>query len=126
MIFSNNVKLFVGAVPLRLYQEGAKDNHSARWRVHIDLHRSVANIYRAIMQFCPFQFFVNGGTTATRVAGVFDLPHVFVGSDAMELDEALLTEIKGERPDYLDFLKKEPPNRSLQKGHMNPACLISL
>lgn len=106
MIFSNNVKLFVGAVPLRLYQEGAKDDHSARWRVHIDLHRSVANIYRAIMQFCPFQFYINGGTAATRVAGVFDLPHVFVGNDAMELDEVLLTETKGERPEYLDLLKK--------------------
>jgi len=113
MIFSNNVKLFVGAVPLRLYQEGAENGRSARWRVHIDLHKSVANIYRAVMQFCPFQFFVNGGTTATRVTGVFDLPHVFVGNDAVELDEALLTEIKGERPEYLDFLKRESLNQAL-------------
>jgi uncharacterized protein (DUF362 family) len=111
MIFSNNVKLFVGAVPLRLYQEGARDSRSARWRVHIDLHKSVANIYRAVTQFCPFQFFVNGGTAATRSAGLFSLPRVHVGSDGLELDEELLTEIKAGRPEYLDILKNETPNQ---------------
>ena len=105
MIFSNNVKLFVGAVPLRLYQEGAKDNRVARWRVHIDLHKSVANIYRAVMQFAPFQFFVNGGTAATSARGMFDLPHVLVGDDAVELDESLVTVIEAERPEYLHRLQ---------------------
>ena len=48
MIFSNNVKLFVGAVPREFYRERAQDDRSARWRVHIGLHQSVADIYRAI------------------------------------------------------------------------------
>jgi hypothetical protein len=113
MIFSNNVKLFVGAVPLRLYQEGAQDNRSARWRVHIDLHKSVANIHRSVMRFCPFQCFVNGGKVATRSEGVFTLPHVHVGDVATELDEQLVSEIKAERPEYLDMLKKEPPNQAM-------------
>jgi uncharacterized protein (DUF362 family) len=104
MIFSNNVKLFVGAVPLRFYQEGAKDDRSPRRRVHIDLHKSVANIYQAIMQFAPFQIFVNGGIAATRVDGLFDLPQVFVGDNAVELDNRLVTEIGAERPKYLDIL----------------------
>lgn len=111
MIFSNNVKLFVGAVPLRLYQDGARDDRSTRWRVHVDLHKSVASIYRAVMQFCPFHIFVNGGTSATRAGGTFELPHVFVGDDALELDSRLATEIEAERPEYLDVLKNESLNQ---------------
>jgi hypothetical protein len=69
MTFSNNVKLFVGAVPRRMYQVDAETT----WRpcVHIDLHRSVANIYRAIMSYAPFDFFVNGGRATIEGQGRF-------------------------------------------------------
>lgn len=54
MTFSNNVKLFVGAVPRCRYLNG--EGGSPRPRVHADLHRSVANIYRSIMAYAPFHF----------------------------------------------------------------------
>jgi len=110
MIFSNNVKLFVGAVPLRLYQDGGEDGRPGRWRAHVELHKSVASIYRAIMHVCPFQFFVNGGTAATRTAGTFELPHALVGDDAIELDNRLVAEIGADRPEYLDILQEGTPD----------------
>ena len=111
LIFSNNVKLFVGAVPLGLYQDDTKDNRAL---VHINLHQSVANIYRAVMRYCPFQFFVNGGTSLTRVAGTFELPHVYVGNNALELDSRLVTEIGAEIPEYLEILRNESPNNEME------------
>ncbi len=52
--FSNNIKLFVGAVPRRMYQEGEPVH--GRPRVHVDLQKSVVNIYRAVMAYAPFVF----------------------------------------------------------------------
>lgn len=56
MIFSNNIKLFVGAVPRNMYQIG--EPVSWRPKIHINLHKSVANIYRAILEYSPFQFYI--------------------------------------------------------------------
>jgi uncharacterized protein (DUF362 family) len=102
MTFSNNVKLFVGAVPRRMYQSGEGD--SPRPRVHADLHKSVANIYQAIMAYAPFGFFVNGGKAMFEGRGEVDLDEILIGSDALELDRFVLKQFGLESPGYIGRL----------------------
>ena len=108
MTFSNNVKLFVGAVPRRMYQTG--ESTASRPRVHVDLQRSVANIYRAVMVYAPFGFFVNGGRAMFEDQGEIELPEILVGDDALELDQLVLERFGLEPPEYITRLK---PGRTL-------------
>jgi uncharacterized protein (DUF362 family) len=102
MLFSNNVKLFVGAVPRRMYQVG----EATPWRprVHENLHQSVAAIYRAVMEYAPFEFFVNGGLAMIEGYGERDLGEILVGDDALELDRYVLGRFGLEPPEYLNRL----------------------
>ncbi len=102
MIFSNNVKLFVGAVPRRMYQIG--EPTTWRPRLHENLHQSVAAIYRAVMDYAPFSFFVNGGTALIEGYGESDLGEILVGDNAVELDRYILERCGLEPPAYLDRL----------------------
>lgn len=108
MIFSNNVKLFVGAVPRRMYQI---DNKNVDWRprVHINLHKSVANIFCAIQECSPFSFFINGGTAMDENKGEFKYNEILVGNDGIELDEYVLKNYFSylETPEYLKRLQKK-------------------
>jgi hypothetical protein len=97
--FSNNVKLFVGAVPRRMYQSG--ETEAPRPRIHADLHKSVASIYRAIMAYAPFGFFVNGGRAMFEDRGEIDLGTILVGNDALELDRFVLKQLGLEPPGYI-------------------------
>jgi len=106
MIFSNNVKLFVGAVPRRMYQSGERG--SPRPRVHTDLHKSVANIYQAVMAYAPFGFFVNGGKAMFEDRGEVNLDEIHIGSDALELDRFVLKQFGLEPPDYIRRLVEIP------------------
>ena len=99
MIFSNNVKLFVGAVPRCMYQTG--EPTTPRPRVHIDLHRSVANIYRAVMSYAPFGFFINGGKMMIEGQGEMEAAEVLIGDNALELDLYQLRQLNLEIPEYL-------------------------
>ena len=102
MLFSNNVKLFVGAVPRRMYQTG--ETTTWRPRVHENLHQSVAAIYRAVMAYAPFGFFVNGGAVMIEGYGESDLAEILVGDNAIELDRYVLGRFGLEPPEYLDRL----------------------
>jgi hypothetical protein len=106
MAFSNNVKLFVGAVPRRMYQNG--EGGSPRPRVHTNLHQSIANIYRSIMAYAPFHFFVNGGKAMFEDRGVITLKETFVSDDAIELDRFILDKFSIEQPDYIRGLVTTP------------------
>ena len=99
MTFSNNVKLFVGAVPRRMYQAG--EGGSPRPRVHADLHKSIANIYQAVMAYAPFSFFINGGKAMFEDLGEVDLGEVLIGRDALELDRFVLKQLGLDPPDYI-------------------------
>lgn len=105
MIFSNNVKLFVGAVPRRMYQT---DNKVVHWRprVHIDLHKSVANIFRSIQWYSPFHFFINGGLAMSEHCGEFRFKEILIGNDGIELDFYVFNNYFSgfELPDYLKRL----------------------
>lgn len=92
MIFSNNIKLFVGAVPRMMYQIGDK---SVDWRprVHLDLHKSVACIYRAIQQYSPFNFYINGGLAMDEHKGEFIYDNILIGNNGVELDLYVLNNI---------------------------------
>ena len=105
MTYSNNVKLFVGAVPRHMYQ--LDEPSTTRPRIHVDLHRSVANIYRAVIDYAPFQFYVNGGRAMVEGRGEIELDQVFVGDDAVELDLALLARLGLEAPGYIERLAPE-------------------
>lgn len=105
MVFSNNVKLFVGAVPRNMYQI---DNRIVDWRprVHIDLHKSVANIFCSIQSYSPFCFFINGGLAMAENTGEFRFNEILVGNDGVELDLYVLKNYFSnfEIPDYLKRL----------------------
>lgn len=105
MIFSNNVKLFVGAVPRHMYQI---DNKTVDWRprVHIDLHKSVANIYKSIQLYSPFDFFINGGLAMSEKDGEFPFKENLISDDGLELDLYVLEKYFSsfEIPDYLNQL----------------------
>ncbi len=106
MVFSNNVKLFVGAVPRKMYQIG--EPVGWRPRLHIELHKSVANIYRAIQRYAPFSFFINGGVAMEENRGEFKFEHILIGNNALELDQYVLKEIfKLEPPEYIMNLIEE-------------------
>ncbi|MNP51633.1 hypothetical protein D3C76_1459730 [compost metagenome] len=102
MIFSNNIKLFVGAVPRRMYQTG---DQVMDWRprVHIDLHRSVANIFAAVEAYAPFSYFINGGLAMHESKGEFRLDGILIDDDAAELDLHVLNRYfrDVEMPHYL-------------------------
>lgn len=106
MVFSNNVKLFVGAVPRRMYQI---DNKTVDWRprVHIDLHKSVANIFSSIQWYSPFTFFINGGLAMSESNGEFRFKEILISNDGIELDLYVLKNYFSsfEIPDYLKQLQ---------------------
>ncbi|MDR3598451.1 DUF362 domain-containing protein [Clostridium sp.] len=108
MIFSNNVKLFVGAVPRCMYQI---DNKVVDWRprIHIELHKSVANIFSAIQNYSPFSFFINGGLAMDENEGEFMYEETLIGNDGIELDLHVLEKYYGylETPEYLKRLQKK-------------------
>lgn len=109
MVFSNNVKLFVGAVPRRMYQI---DNKIVDWRprVHIDLHKSVANIFSSIQWYSPFNFFINGGLAMSENYGEFRFKEILISNDGIELDLYVLKNYFSsfEIPDYLKQLQNSP------------------
>jgi len=106
MVFSNNVKLFVGAVPRRMYQI---DNKTVDWRprVHIDLHKSVANIFSSIQWYSPFSFFINGGLAMAENYGEFRFKEILISNDGIELDLYVLKNYFSsfDIPDYLKRLR---------------------
>jgi Uncharacterized conserved protein len=105
MIFSNNVKLFVGAVPRRMYQI---DNKIVDWRprIHTDLHKSVANLFCAIQGYSPFDFYINGGLAMDENKGEFMYEEILIGNDGIELDLYVLKKYFSylEIPEYLKRL----------------------
>lgn len=102
MLFSNNVKLFVGAVPRRFYNDHIKDRYRAK--IHENLDVSIANIYIAIMKTVPFQLFINGGNAYYEGKGAFQFDDVYIGNDGIELDIYMQERIfRIPRPEYLDL-----------------------
>ncbi|MBN1811679.1 MAG: hypothetical protein JXA14_07580 [Anaerolineae bacterium] len=77
-----------------------------RPRVHVDLDKSVANIYRAVMAYAPFGFFVDGGRAMVEGRGEFESPEILVGDDAMELDRFVIEQFGLESPGYVSRLEK--------------------
>jgi len=109
MIYSNNIKLFVGAVPRKMYQLDATNVGKGvpRPKIHLNLHLSVANLFLAVQKYSPFQFFINGGLSFNENIGEFNFSEVFVGNNALELDCHIFQTFFNncEYPDYLDILQ---------------------
>lgn len=104
MVFSNNVKLFVGVVPRRMYQ--LDEPTTWRPRVHVDLQKTLANIYRAVMAYAPFGFFVNGGKAMFEDRGEIELDQILVGDDGLELDRFVLEQFNIDPPGYVQRLER--------------------
>jgi len=102
MVFSNNVKLFVGLVPRAYYQDGLPG--VPRPRIHTDLHRSIASLYQAVMSYAPFHFFVNGGAILIAGSDVTRLERNLVSDDGLELDRYVLRELGLSSPEYIERL----------------------
>ena len=117
LIYSNNIKLFVGAVPKKMYQTNGVNAPAGvpRPRLHQNLSLSIANLFHAIQNYSPFQFFINGGLAYNENKGEFVLTEIFTGNDALELDCHLFRTFFNdcEYPDYLDILKTRRRNGDL-------------
>ena len=109
MLYSNNIKLFVGAVPRKMYQLDKADGAQVvpRPKIHQNLHLSIANLFLAIQEYSPFQFFITGGLSFNENIGEFNFAETFIGNDALELDCFIYQKFFSdcEYPDYLDILK---------------------
>jgi len=108
MTFSNNIKLFVGAVPRSMYQDGK--SIAGRPRIHDDLHRSIATVYRAIMKYAPFDYYINGGAAVFETSTETALGEVLVGNDALELDNYILKKFSILPPEYIQQLNHSQTN----------------
>jgi len=89
-----------------MYQNA--EGGSPRPRVHADLRRSIADIYRSMMAYAPFRFFVNGGKAMFEDRGELALNETFVGDDALELDQFVLDKFGIEPPAYIRRLATIP------------------
>ena len=80
MIYSNNIKLFVGAVPRKMYQLDSIDSGRSepRPRIHQNLHLSVANLFHAVQSYTSFQFYINGGLSYNENIGEFNFKEIFI------------------------------------------------
>lgn len=87
---------------------------SWRPRIHVDLHKSVANLYRAVQKYSPFEFYINGGLATDEQKGDFIIGDTLIGNDAVELDLYVLQNVfpQHEVPQYLANLF---PNLSFTK-----------
>lgn len=116
MVYSNNIKLFVGAVPRKMYQldNTAANGHFPRPGIHQNLHLSVANLFLAVERYSPFQFYINGGLSYNEKIGEFSFENVFIGNNALELDCHIyhIYFNNCEYPQYLDILKAQYPGSS--------------
>lgn len=109
MLYSNNIKLFVGAVPRKMYQLDKTDGAQVtpRPKIHQNLHLSIANLFLAIQNHSPFQFYINGGLSFNEKIGEFNFSETFIGNEALELDCYIYQKFFSdcEYPDNLDILK---------------------
>jgi len=117
LIYSNNIKLFVGAVPRKMYQlDDFNANEGApRPRLHQNLPLSVANLFSAIQNHSPFQYYINGGLAYSESKGEFSLNETFFGNDALELDCHIFQTFFNDcgYPEYLDIIKTRRLNGNI-------------
>jgi len=73
------------------------------------LHRSVANIYQAVMKYAPFHFYIDGGTVMIEGQGEMEMQEIFIGTNALELDQYFLRQFNLEVPAYMVRLSKLDP-----------------
>lgn len=108
MYYSNNIKLFVGAVPRKMYQlDNATGNKVPRPRIHQNLDRSISSLFLSMEKYSPFQFYINGGLAYHENRGEFNFPETFIGNNALELDCYIFQNFFSDciYPDYLKILK---------------------
>ena len=109
MLYSNNVKLFFGAVPRKKYQlENPNISKGVpRPKLHINLHSSIVNVFLAINNYSLFKYYLNGGLSYNEKIGEFTLHETYIGNNALELDNYLFQKYFNscEYPEYLNILK---------------------
>ena len=109
MLYSNNVKSFVGAVPRKKYQLVNSNIPISvpRPKLHQNLNLSVANLFHAIKIYSDFRFSINGGLAYNENIGEFMLADTYVGNNALELDLHIFNTYFNdcEFPEYLKILK---------------------
>jgi len=109
MLYSNNIKLFFGAVPKNKYQldYNKVSNGVPRPKLHINLNSSIVNLFLAINNYSPFKYYINGGLSYNEKIGEFTLAETYIGDNALELDNYLFQTYFNncEYPEYLNILK---------------------
>jgi len=105
MLFSNNIKNFVGAIPREHY---LISNSEKRWRgkLHNSLTESVCNIFTAFESKVKFDYYINGGNSYSESKGAFNFNQYYLSDSAVELDEYIYQKYFSdiEKPEYLKKL----------------------
>ena len=114
-LYSNNIKLFVGSVPRKMYQlENPCSSLELfpRPRLHLNIDMSVANIYFAIQEYSRFNYFINGGLSYNEKIGEFNFTETFIGNDAFELDCYIYEKffLDCDYPKYLRIINEKKSN----------------
>lgn len=111
MLYSNNIKLFFGAVPRRKYQDNSITVQKSvpRMKLHENLHLSIVNLFLTMNKYSPFNYFINGGLSYNENSGEFLLTENYIGNDALELDNYIFEKYftDCEYPEYLNILKSK-------------------
>ncbi len=107
MLFSNNIKNFVGAIPRKYY---LNPDCKERWRakLHESLTDSVCNVYMAFEKVSKFDYYINGGNAYSESKGTFNLDSYYLSDNAIELDEYIYKKYFHdiEEPEYLKKIKE--------------------
>jgi hypothetical protein len=85
----------------------ARENGSVLLKINLlNLYKSVANIYRAVTMYAPFDFFVNGGKIVIEGREEVNLGEILVGDSAIEIDHYVLKKFNIEPPEYIRRLEQ--------------------
>lgn len=102
LIFSNNIKTFIGLLPIPYYSEDIAVNW--RPRLHTNIHLSIADVFWIVDRYFKFDFFINGGNCYIYSTNVSRLPGYFLSDDPIELDKHIATLLGLKIPEYLQII----------------------
>lgn len=106
---SNTIKNFFGLPPKKKYQKSS--DSFKRDDLHNDLHKSVAEIFQAVEQYSPFDFYICDGLeilySEAEKGDPYKWGKIILSDNALEADLKVLELLKKPMPRYIKLLKEK-------------------
>lgn len=113
IFMSNAIKNFFGLPPKTRYH--SFNNSYKRDKLHENLYKSVMEIFLAVEQFAPFDFYVCDGLEVLYGEGSMGNPQkwgkLILSDNALEADLKVIALLDKPLPEYLEMLVKETDKR---------------